>query len=119
MDTITMLRAAALLFVIAAAGGLIMAGIRLMGNRNPPIWLAYGHGMLAGAGLTLLIYPAITSSIPTHAWWALLILVAAAGGGSVMNLAYHWQQKPLPRPLLYAHGLLAVAGVALLVGVVV
>lgn len=119
MDTITMLRAAALLFVIAAAGGLIMAGIRLMGNRNPPIWLAYGHGMLAGAGLTLLIYPAITSSIPTHAWWALLILVAAAGGGSVMNLAYHWQQKPLPKPLLYAHASLAVAGVALLVSVVV
>ncbi len=119
MDAITMLRAAALLFVIAAAGGLLMAGIRLMGNRNPPIWLAYAHGLLAGAGLTLMVYAAVTSTIPSRALWALLILVGAAAGGSVMNLAFHWKQKPLPRGLLYAHALLAVVGLALLVSAVI
>lgn len=119
METMTMLRVAALLFVIAAAGGLLMAGIRLVGNRNPPIWLAYGHGLLAGAGLTLLIYPAATVGIPQRALFALLLLLAAAAGGSALNLLYHWQQQPLPKPLMYGHMLLAVAGLATLVTVVV
>ena len=118
MDTMMMLRAAALLFAIAAAGGLLMAGIRLAGDRNPPVWLAYGHGLLAGAGLTLLIYPALTVGIPQHALWALVLLLVAAAGGSVMNLAYHWKQQPLPKGLMFAHIALAVTGLGLLASVV-
>lgn len=119
METMMMLRVATLLFAVAAVGGLLMAGIRLAGNRNPPIWLAYGHGLLAGAGLTLLIYPAVTVGIPQHALWALWLLLAAAAGGSVMNLAFHWQQRPLPKPLMFGHILLAVCGFILLATVVV
>lgn len=118
MDTMMMLRVAAALFALAAVGGLLMVGIRLAGNRNPPTWLAYGHGLLAAAGLTLLIYPALTVGIPQRAQLALLLLIAAAAGGSFLNLAYHWQQRPLPKPLMFGHLLLAVLGFGLLVTVV-
>jgi hypothetical protein len=120
MDTMTMLRAAALLFVLAAAGGLVMAGIRLFGDRNPPVWLAYAHGLLAGAGLTLLAYPAVVrAGLPPMAIVSLALLLGAALGGTILNLVYHWRQLPLPRGLLYGHALLAVIGLALLVRVVI
>ena len=40
MDPTTMLRTASCLFVLAALGGLLMAGIRFFGKRNPPPWVA-------------------------------------------------------------------------------
>jgi hypothetical protein len=118
MEPMMMLRAAAGLFALAAVGGLLMAGIRLAGNRNPPIWLAYGHGLLAGAGLTLLVYANATMSVPRAALWSLLLLLAAAAGGTAMNLLFHWQQRPLPKPLLFGHMSLAVFGFILLLTVV-
>lgn len=119
MEVESMLRTAALLFVLAAVGGIVMAAIRLLGNRNPPVWLAYGHGLLAGAGLTLMIYPAVTTGIPQAALVALILLLAAAAGGTVLNLFYHWKQIPLPRLLMYGHIALAVAGLVLLVRAVI
>lgn len=103
------------LFAIAAAGGLVMAGMRALAKRNPPAWLALLHGLLAGAGLTLLLLVYFVSGLPVLAAWALLLLIIAAGGGVVMNLGYQWQQKPLPLPLMYGHTLIAVVGFALLV----
>ena len=64
MEPNLMLQSATGLFVVAALGGLAMAGIRLLGKRNPPPWLALLHGLLAGAGITLLLYAALTTSIP-------------------------------------------------------
>lgn len=118
METMMMLRAAALLFALAAAGGLSMAGIVLLGKRNPPIWLAFAHGLLGAAGLTLLVYPAVTIGVPQNAFYAMLLLLAAAAGGGVMNLVYHWQQRPLPKGLMFGHMLLAVVGFGLLLTVV-
>jgi len=114
MDAMTMLRAAALLFALAALGGLAMAGIRLGGNRNPPAWLAFGHGLLAAAGLTLLAYACLYADVPKHALWALALLLASAGGGALMNLGYHWRQLPLPKALLVGHLLIAATGFVLL-----
>ena len=118
MDVISMLRAAALLFALAAMGGLVMAGIRLGAGRNPPVWLAFAHGLLAAAGLTLMLYPALAVGVPARAGWAIALLVLAAAGGGLMNLGYHWRQLPVPKTLLFGHLLLAVAGFALLLGVV-
>jgi len=118
METMMMLKASALLFALAAAGGLLMAGIVFVGKRNPPIWLAFGHGLLAAAGLTLLVYPAVTVGVPQNAFWAMLLLLGAAAGGGLMNLAYHWKQRPLPKGLLIGHMLIAVVGFALLLTVV-
>lgn len=103
------------LFAIAAAGGLIMAGIRIFADRNPPAWLAMLHGLLAGAGLTLLLFATFTIGVPTSALWALILLVVAALGGVFMNLGYQEKRKLLPKPLLYVHAGIAVIGFILLV----
>ncbi|MBC7709583.1 MAG: hypothetical protein H7203_05965 [Rhizobacter sp.] len=114
METYTMLQTAAALFGAAALGGLLMAGMRVSGTPRPPTWLAMGHGLLAAAGLTLLIYAAATAGVPRNAQIAMVLFVIAAAGGAAMNLFYHWKLLPLPMPLLVLHALLAVAGFVLL-----
>lgn len=116
MEPNLMLRTATGVFVVAALGGLLMAGIRLFGKRNPPVWLTMAHGLLAGAGLTLLIYAALTSRIPQMAIIALMLFLVAAAGGIVLNLGYQWKQRPLPVPLMIGHALLAVVAFVLLLG---
>lgn len=114
MDVIPMLRAAVALFAIAAAGGLVMAGIRLLGRHNPPAWLSMLHGLLAAAGLTLVAYAAVRGGLPTPAGWALFLFVVAAAGGAAMNLLWQWRQRPLPVGLMIGHAALAVTGFLLL-----
>ncbi len=114
MDAISMLQAAVALFAIAAAGGLVMAGIRLFAKRNPPAWLSMLHGLLAAAGVTLVAYAAVMVGVPSPAGWALLLFVLAAGGGAAMNLLWQWRQRPLPVGLMSAHAGLAIVGFALL-----
>ena len=114
MDAKQMLCTAWVLFALAAAGGLVMAAIRFGGKRNPPAWLAFGHGLLAAAGLTLVAYPALTVGVSALAGWAALLLVVAAAGGAILNLAYHWRQVQIPAGLTMGHILLAVAGFVLL-----
>ena len=115
MEPMAMLQTATVLFAIAALGGVVMAAIRLGAKRNPPIWLAMLHGLLGGAGLTLLAYAACVADVSRNAGIALALLLLAALGGIAMNLGYHWKQRPLPVGLLVGHGILAVIGFALLV----
>lgn len=114
IEPMDLLQAAAGLFTLAALGGLVMAGIRFGGKRNPPAWLAMVHGLLAAAGITLLAYAALTSAVPSLAVIALVLFLLAAGGGAVLSLAYKWKQRLLPSWLVIAHALLAVLGYALL-----
>ncbi len=109
-----MMETAATLFGLAALGGLLMAGMRLSGKPHPPAWLAMGHGFLAAAGLTLLIYAACAVGIAPMAEVAVGLLVIAAAGGAAMNLLFHWKQRPLPIALMLGHAALAVTGFALL-----
>ncbi|GAB6195751.1 hypothetical protein [Lysobacter xanthus] len=111
-----MLQTSTLLFLLAALGGLVMAGIRFAGKRNPPAWLAMGHGLLAAAGLTLLAYAVFTEDVPSLATVALVLFVAAAAGGAVMSLVYKWHDRLLPKWLVTVHGLLAIAAFLSLVG---
>ena len=117
MDAMSMVKAAAWLFLLAALGGLVMAAIRFGGGRNPPAWLAFAHGLLAAAGLTLLLYAGWVGGVGGKVGLATLLLVVAAGGGAILNLAYHWRQVPIPKGMTIGHILLAVAGVALLLPV--
>jgi hypothetical protein len=117
MDVATMIKVATCLFVLAALGGLVMAGIRFGAGRNPPVLIPYMHGLLAGAGLTLLLYAAFTGPVPGSVKIAIVLLLVAAAGGSVLNLVYHWRQVPIPKGLTVLHSLLAVAGVGLLLPV--
>ena len=106
---------AVVLFAIAAAGGLVMAGVRMFADRNPPAWLAMLHGLLAAAGLTLLLFGAFTIGIPKYAVWALILLIIAALGGLFLNLGYQEKRKLLPKPVMYVHVLIAVIGFILLI----
>lgn len=116
MNIQNILWVAIVLFAFAAAGGLIMAATRISGDQNPPAWLAMLHGLLAGAGLTLLLFAAFTVGLPAYGTWALILLIVAALGGVFMNLGYQEKKKPLPKPVLYIHALIAVVGFILLIG---
>jgi hypothetical protein len=117
MDAMTMLRTSAVLFLLAALGGLVMAGIRFGGKRNPPAWLAMFHGLLAGAGVALLAYAVAVAAVPAMATWALVLFLAAAGGGVILFLAYEWNRRLLPGWLVGAHATIAVLAFLLLLGV--
>jgi hypothetical protein len=111
MDTATMLNAAAWLFVLTAAGGLVLATIRLTGKPHPPLFMAMGHGMVACAGLTLLVYALLMGgAAATNASIAAALFVLSAGGGAAMNLLFHSKGLPLPVGLMVAHAALGVAG---------
>lgn len=117
MEPALILRTSSILLAVAAAGGLAMAGIRFAGDRQPPPWLAMLHGFLAAAAVTLLLYAALTVGLPGMALTALVLFLVAAGGGVILNLNYHWKQLPLPKWLVIAHALAAVAGFLLLLWV--
>ena len=114
MEPALILRTSTVLLAIAAVGGLVMAGIRFAGDRQPPTALAMLHGFLAAAAVTLLLYAAATVGLPGMALGALILFLLAAGGGVVLNLNYHWKQLPLPKGLVVVHAIAAVAGFLLL-----
>lgn len=109
-----MLQTATILLALTALGGLLMAGIRFGGKRNPPAWLAMLHGLLAASGLTLLAYAVFSHTTPVAAQLSLALFLAAAAGGAVLSLAYKWRQRLLPAWLVTGHALLAAVAFALL-----
>lgn len=114
METMTMLQTSVVLFAIAAAGGLLMAGIRFFASFNPPAWIAMVHGLLAASGLTLAIYATWAGGASASAKLAIVLLVLAAAGGAFLNLGYQWKQRLLPMTIVIAHAALAVIGFGLL-----
>ena len=114
MDAQTMLRTAIVLLAITALGGLLMAGMRFSGRPHPPSWLAMVHGLLAGSGLTLILYAGLTSGMPGGGWGGLVLLLLAVVGGLVLNLRYHWLNRELPMGLMLGHAGLAVLGFVVL-----
>ena len=114
-QTGSMLQAATWLFVLTALGGLAMAGIRFAGKRNPPAWLAMGHGGLAVAGVALLAYAVLAFDLGGAAAWSLLLFLVAAGGGTILFLAYEWERRLLPAWLVLVHAAVAIIAFVLLV----
>lgn len=114
-ESVRLLQAAVALFAIAALGGITMAIVRFARGVNPPAWLAMLHGLLAGSGLTLLIWQVCAYGGSAAALAAVVLFVLAAAGGATLSLRYKWKQLLLPAWLVLAHALVAVAGfVALL-----
>ena len=114
MELAMILRTSTVLLAIGAVGGLVMAGMRFAGNRQPPPSLSMLHGFLAAAAVTLLLYAAARIGLPGMALVALVLFLVAAAGGVVLNLNYHWKQLPLPKGLIVGHAVAAVAGFVLL-----
>ncbi len=92
---------AAILFAIAALGGIIMAMIRLSGRDYPPMWIAIIHGLFAAAGLVMLLTVVFGTAAPTSIQIALLLFVVAALVGFAL-FYHHLKGRPLPiRPWLF------------------
>jgi hypothetical protein len=111
MDLLTL---AAVIFGLAALGGLTLAGIRLGGAPRPPTWMALGHGAAAATGVLLLIYAQVTTGLPQLAQYALGAFVLAAIGGVTIFLRFHQKGLELPLPFIAGHALVAVTGFVLL-----
>ena len=108
---------AAVLFAIAALGGVIMALIRFSGRDYPPVALAVIHGLFAAAGLITLIIAAIAPGVALSIRIALLLFLGAAIGGFSL-VYYHAKRRPLPISYVVVHGFVAViAFVILIVGI--
>ena len=114
MEPALMIKTSLVLFTITALGGVVMAFVRLGRSVNPPSWLAMVHGLLAGAGLTLLLYAYFTVGLPAMACWALLLFLIAAAGGVVLNLGYHLNGVLLPKGIVLVHAANAVVAYVLL-----
>jgi predicted membrane protein len=112
-----MFKIAAVLFAIAALGGLTLAVMhfRAHGKTPPPTSLAMLHGLLAVIAVICLIFGiaatpnGFSAGFASMAVTALGLFVLAALGGAYMFLGKHLRGEPLPTPVVIIHGLAAVA----------
>ena len=105
------------LLSIAFLSGLAMAGIRFASEKPTPPWLAKLHGFAAVSAISLLTFGWATIGLGRAGMYGLLILLIAAVAGVVLNLAFHWRNRPLPEWLVFAHMCAAFLGF-LVVGLV-
>ena len=104
------------LFAVAAAGGLVLAGLRFA-NKPLPMSLALIHGAVAATALVILLIVALSPSGSGMAKAALGGFVVAALGGFFL-FSLHVRKRQLPIPVVLIHGVVAVAAfVALLLSV--
>jgi hypothetical protein len=104
-----MLTASAVLFGIAALGGIVLA---FKGERSTS--MAVIHGLVAAAALILLILSVIQGATGTLPVTALVLFVIAALGGFVL-FSHHLRSRQLPKALIFLHGILAVIAEVLLI----
>ncbi len=109
-----MLETAAILLGMASLGGLVMLFIRFGQERNPPTWLAMGHGFLAAAGVTLLLYAAWVGTVSGAVKISIVCLLAGSAGGAILNLRDHWNRILLTKSWVIGHAVLVVIGFGIL-----
>ena len=111
-----MIATAAVLFGIAALGGVTMALIHFFKGKNPPIALVVIHGLFAASGLVVFIIAFKEGANNTAAFSLGLFMLAALGG--FWLLSQHLRNKRLPSYGVIAHALVAVIAFAVLLLVV-
>ena len=94
-----------------------MAIIRFATDRPSPPWVAKLHGFAAAGAISLLVFGWANVSFSRPGFYGLITLLVAAAAGLLLNLGYHWKQKPLPEWLVFVHMSVAFMGF-LLIGVV-
>lgn len=106
---------AAVVFALAALGGVTMAYIHFKQDRNPPGALAVIHGLAAAGGLLILLWAVLQSgaAVSSSIAWALGLFVVAALGGFFL-VSYHIRGLRLPSPVVLIHGTVAVVAFLLL-----
>jgi hypothetical protein len=113
---VKMINLSAILFAIAALGGLVL-GVSGLRQRGVPMWLSLIHGVVAAAGLVTLIIGIVQGTAGAFLITSLVLFIIAALGGFVL-FSYHLRSKPHPKGLIVTHALVAViAYVLLIVGI--
>jgi hypothetical protein len=107
-----MFTSAAVLFAVAALGGITLATLHFR-QKGLPMALAIGHGLLAAAGLAVLIVAVVGGSGGNLLIASLALFVIAALGGFAL-FSFHLRRLRLPTPVVLIHGLVAVIGFVLL-----
>ena len=107
-----MMTIAAVLFAVAALGGITLATLHFR-HKGLPLALALGHGLLAAAGLVILIVAVVGGSTGNLVIVSLALFVIAALGGFAL-FSFHLRRQPLPTPVVLIHGLVAVVAFVLL-----
>ena len=108
---------ALILFGIAAAGGLLLAFLRVT-NKPLPMPVALLHGGVAAAALVLLAVAALGAGGAERARLALGLFVLAALGGFVL-FSFYMRKKQLPMGIMVVHALVAVTAFLILLGAVI
>src|SRR5690242_19587475 len=104
------MQTAAILLTLGALGGMTLTAMRIATEKNPPTWMALGHGAIVATGLGFLMYAATTATFPPFAQYALGVLGLAAIGGITLFAGFHSRSRLLPVPLVIGHGLIAISG---------
>lgn len=94
-----MLTIAAVLFAVAAVGGITLATLHLR-LKGLPMALALGHGLLAAAGLVVLIVAVVGGTAGTLVTASLALFVIAALGGFAL-FSFYLRRQPLPTPVVF------------------
>ena len=108
-----MLIVAAVLFALAAVVGVTMAYTHFTHAKNPPDGVALFHGVLAGAGLAVLIVGLIQLGATMVTAWSVGLFTVAALGGFIL-LSYQVRRVRLPSPVVVIHAVVAVVAFVLL-----
>lgn len=108
---------AAILFAVAALGGIAMAAMRLSGRELPPMGLAIVHGLFAAAGLVTLIIALVGQGFALVPTIALVGFVIAAFGGFYL-FSIHLKRQALPVPSVVGHGITAVVSFVVLLAAI-
>ena len=104
-----MLMSSAILFAVAALGGVVLAFA-----KKRSIVISVIHGLVAAAGLVLLILGVLGSDEVTLPAVSLALFVIAAIGGFAL-FTIDRRGRELSRKLIFGHGVLAVIAEVLLV----
>lgn len=107
-----MLTTAAVLFALAAVGGITMAWMKFSGKAIPLV-LAIGHGVFAASGLVLLLLQVLNAGGGGLLTASVLCFILAALGGFLL-FSFHMSGRNLPKPLILGHGAIAATGFVLL-----
>ena len=99
------------LFALAALGGIGLAIMRLRGRPTLPLGLAVAHGLLAAAGLVVLIWAVFGQGLAAKA--SLVLFIIAALGGFVL-FSFQLRQKAIPIAVMVVHAIVAVIAFVLL-----
>jgi len=105
------------LLVVAAVGGLVLVSLHIR-TQKAPLALALVHGLVAAAGLVIVLVEALGPHATGQLRVALGILVVGALGGFLL-FSYRLRKKEIPVGLMAVHALVAVTGFAVLVLTVV